>query len=95
MYMKSLMDQTPTCHDNVVVASITDPSQASICKRDDLLHYLRKELNRRDIIIETVLDTTKQNSASTPFTSMEKLHSMVDDNKNLQKLIELFGLQLD
>ncbi|MDD7724275.1 MAG: hypothetical protein PUJ24_01250 [Bacteroidales bacterium] len=95
MYLKAIMNQTPKCKGNVVTATITDPSQASICKREDLIAFIRKELGRTDIIIETELDASAQEGGSTPFTTTEKLHAMVDQNKSLQTLIEKFGLQLD
>lgn len=95
MYLKAIMNQTPKCHGNVVTATITDPSQATICKREDLIAFIRNELGRPDITLETELDAKAQEAGSAPFTSIEKLHVMVDENKNLQKLIEKFGLQLD
>lgn len=95
MYLKAIMNQTPRCHGNVVTATITDPSQATICKREDLIAFIRNELGRPDITLETELDAKAQEAGSAPFTSIEKLHVMVDENKNLQKLIEKFGLQLD
>ncbi len=95
MYVKSLMDQSVTCSGNVIRVSIKDPSQASICKRDDLLHFLRHELERYDIVVETVIDTAEGGGRATPYTSMEKLQAMVSENESLQRLIEVFGLQLD
>lgn len=93
--MQAVMNQQPKVRGNVVIVNITEPSQSAICKRADLLSFLRAELGRTDVTIESELDATDQKSSTTPYTSTEKLRAMVASNKSLESLIEKFGLQLD
>lgn len=93
--MQAIMNQQPKVRGNVVIVNITEPSQSTICKRADLLSFLRAELGRADVTIESELDATDQKSSTTPYTSTEKLRAMVASNKSLESLIEKFGLQLD
>lgn len=95
MYLQAIMNQQPKIKGNVVIVSINDPSQSTICKRADLLSFLRTELGRPDVMIDAELDTSDQRSSATPYTSAEKLRAMVASNKSLESLIEKFGLQLD
>ncbi len=95
MYLRAIMNQQPKIKGNVVIVNITDPSQSTICKRTDLLSFLRSELGRADLTIESELDTSDQKSSTAPYTSTEKLRAMVASNKSLESLIEKFGLQLD
>lgn len=95
MYLQAIMNQQPKIKGNVVIVNITDPSQSTLCKRADLLSFLRTELGRTDVTIEAELDASDQKSSTTPHTSTEKLRAMVASNKSLESLIEKFGLQLD
>ena len=94
MYLRAIMSQPPKCDGNKVIVLITDPAQKMVTERTDLVAYLRKELGRKDIIVTTEEDVNAQNYTAVPYTSRQKLEVMIEENNNLQKLFEIFDLDL-
>lgn len=94
MYLRAIMSQPPKCDGNKVIVLITDPAQKMITERTDLVAYLRKELGRKDIVVTTEEDVNAQNYTAVPYTSRQKLEVMIGENNNLQKLFEMFDLDL-
>ena len=91
MYLRTIMERPPHIQDDTIVVDIINDTQKTICENADLLAYLRRELNNANVVLRPNLIVQEQQEVR-PFTTREKLNSMLADNPHFQELIDRFGL---
>ena len=91
MYMRTIMERPPHAQGDTVVVDIVNDTQKTICENTSLLSTLRRELGNANIVMQPNLIMQDVQQAR-PYTTREKLNSMLEDNPHLQDLIEKFGL---
>ncbi len=84
----------PTIKGDQLIVTIQSPTQNFICTREDLITFLRTELQNPNVTIATDLQDVAAGNA-TPYTAKEKLESMLKDNPKLQSLISNFNLDFE
>ncbi|MEC7879780.1 MAG: hypothetical protein VX718_00485 [Bacteroidota bacterium] len=60
---------------------------------DEILSYLKKELNNYSITLRVKLEKLKKENEPKSLNNQEKLKSMIDSNSKFKSLIEEFNLK--
>ena len=91
MYLRTIMERPPHAQGDTIFVDIINDSQKTICENAELISHLRRELGNPNITLRPNLIAQVQQQ-SRPYSSTEKLNSMLADNPHLQDLITKFGL---
>ena len=88
------MNEPELKNDEIIIKAINQVNKKEIESiSDEILSYLKKELNNYSITLRVKLEKLKKENEPKSLNNQEKLKSMIDSNPKFKSLIEEFNLK--
>jgi len=88
------MNEPELKNEEIIIKAINQVNKKEIESiSDEILSYLKKELNNYSITLKVKLEKFKKENEPKSLNNQEKLKSMIDSNPKFKSLIEEFNLK--
>ncbi|RZP05089.1 MAG: hypothetical protein EVA46_02000 [Flavobacteriales bacterium] len=88
------MNEPELKNEEIIIKAINQVNKKEIENiSDEILSYLKKELNNYSITLRVKLEKLKKENEPKSLNNQEKLKSMIDSNPKFKSLIEEFNLK--
>tara|TARA_B100001179_G_scaffold231477_1_gene221458 strand:- start:480 stop:749 length:270 start_codon:yes stop_codon:yes gene_type:complete len=88
------MNEPELKNEEIIIKAINQVNKKEIESiSDEILSYLKKELNNYSITLRVKLEKLKKENEPKSLNNQEKLKSMIDSNPKFKSLIEEFNLK--
>ena len=88
------MNEPELKNEEIIIKAINQVNKKEIESiSDEILSYLKKELNNYSITLRVKLEKLKKENEPKSLNNEEKLKSMIDSNPKFKSLIEEFNLK--
>ena len=88
------MNEPELKNEEIIIKAINQVNKKEIESiSDEILSYLKKELNNYSITLSVKLEKLKKENEPKSLNNQEKLKSMIDSNPKFKSLIEEFNLK--
>ena len=88
------MNEPELKNEEIIIKAINQVNKKEIESiSDEILSYLKKELNNYSITLKVKLEKIKKENEPKSLNNQEKLKSMIDSNPKFKSLIEEFNLK--
>ena len=88
------MNEPELKNEEIIIKAINQVNKKEIESiSDEILSYLKKELNNYSITLSVKLEQLKKENEPKSLNNQEKLKSMIDSNPKFKSLIEEFNLK--
>ena len=88
------MNEPELKNEEIIIKAINQVNKKEIESiSDEILSYLKKELNNYSITLRVKLEKLKKENQPKSLNNKEKLKSMIDSNPKFKSLIEEFNLR--
>ena len=88
------MNEPELKNEEIIIKAINQVNKKEIESiSDEILSYLKKELNNYSITLSVKLEQLKKENEPKSLNNTEKLKSMIDSNPKFKSLIEEFNLK--
>ena len=88
------MNEPELKNEEIIIKAVNQVNKKEIESiSDEILSYLKKELNNYSITLRVKLEKLKKENEPKSLNNEEKLKSMIDSNPKFKSLIEEFNLK--
>ena len=88
------MNEPELKNEEIIIKAVNQVNKKEIESiSDEILSYLKKELNNYSITLSVKLEQLKKENEPKSLNNTEKLKSMIDSNPKFKSLIEEFNLK--
>ena len=88
------MNEPELKNEEIIIKAVNQVNKKEIESiSDEILSYLKKELNNYSITLRVKLEKLKKENEPKSLNNQEKLKSMIDSNPKFKSLIEEFNLK--